>query len=116
MNIFGAENDRGRPPSVGDEGFLTLVRNAYRNGHLTHSEYRERVAMHGLVRRGAPPSVTVVVTVEHAPFVIVDCLDEAEQRRLLADLAGRRDLPRQIVRLLAPLLDQARVDGRRRSS
>jgi hypothetical protein len=34
----------------GDVGFLDLVRHAYREGHLT--QYRERVAPHGLIRRG----------------------------------------------------------------
>jgi hypothetical protein len=39
-------------PLLGDEGFSTLVRNAYRNGHLTHSEYLERLRLHGIVLAG----------------------------------------------------------------
>lgn len=38
---------------VGDPTSSTFVRAAYRGGHLTHREYRGRVALHGAVRRQA---------------------------------------------------------------
>jgi hypothetical protein len=37
---------------VGDLHFLDTLRGAYRAGNLTHREYRQRVALHGAVRRG----------------------------------------------------------------
>jgi hypothetical protein len=50
--------ERGRVPAAGDRGFLDHVRAAFRAGHLTHGEYRERVAWHAAIRATPTTEVT----------------------------------------------------------
>ena len=43
---------RGGSIILGEPGFLALVRDAYRAGHLTESEWLARVGMHGVCLHG----------------------------------------------------------------
>ena len=66
LNHGGGQGGSGVPSIVvssranrllapGDPHFLNVARRAYRAGHLTHDEYRLRVALHGFIRSCASP-------------------------------------------------------------
>ena len=45
------------PPACSDDGFLTFIRDRYRSGHLTRSEWLRRVALHSAIQHSTQPTL-----------------------------------------------------------